>query len=239
MSVEELPPSSFTLHPSSFSFLLQTTDPLFPTGSYAHSFGLEEFVNLGGIKDEPGMLSFLGLQILPALAHQELPYLRFAHQCCAANDLPALIELDHEINAWKIPAELRVASQRLGARRLDILAKTTPSPLLLSLRDTIAARQSPGHHLTVTAAQYAAVPLEATLTAYLYQTISAYCVAALKLIRIGQEACQRLLSSCLYQAPQVIRDSLLIERRYAGCFNPMLEIAAMRHQFANERLFIS
>jgi len=58
-------------------FLLQTSDPLFPTGSYAHSFGLEEFIRLTNASGEPALHRFLHLHILPALTCQELPYLRF------------------------------------------------------------------------------------------------------------------------------------------------------------------
>src|SRR5271166_4465201 len=112
------------MSPLSLPFILQTSDPLFPTGSYAHSLGLEEFVRLSGSTDESSLHRFLSLQILPALQLQDLPYLRFAHTFACANDLSALATLDHEINAWKIPAELRSASLRLGARRLDILLKT-------------------------------------------------------------------------------------------------------------------
>jgi urease accessory protein len=227
------------MFPTWLPFVLQTSDPLFPTGSYAHSLGLEEFVRLSGSKDEASLHRFLSLQILPALTHQELPYLRFAHAFACAHDLPGLASLDHEINAWKIPAELRSASLRLGARRLDILLKTASTPLLAGISGEIAAGAMPGHHLTITAAQYAAIPLEAALMTSLYQTLSSYCVAALKLLRIGQEACQRVLAAALAQAPAIVRDSLAIQRPAAGCFNPLLEIASMRHQTAFERLFIS
>jgi urease accessory protein len=219
--------------------VLRTSDPLFPTGAYAHSFGFEEFVRLTGASTEADLNRFLNLQIIPALTLQDLPYLRFAHVCSRANDLPGLISLDHEINAWKIPAELRSASLRLGARRLDILLKTAPSPILSSLAAAIAARETPGHHIIVSAAQYAAIPLDAALMTYFYQTLSSYCVAALKLLRAGQEACQRVLAACLDRAPALLLDSLEIDRPRAGVFNPLLEIAAMRHETAFERLFIS
>jgi urease accessory protein len=218
-------------------FVLQTSDPLFPTGSYAHSFGLEEFIRLSGASNEPALRRFLELQILPALTYQELPYFRFLH--ASSGDIPALISLDCEINAWKIPFELRSASLRLGSRRLDILLKTASTTLLTEIAARIAARETPGHHLTISAIQYAPVPLDAALMTYLYQTLSSYCVAALKLLRIGQEACQRVLSACLERAPAVLRDSLEVEHARAGCFNPLLEIASMRHQTAFERLFIS
>jgi urease accessory protein len=150
-----------------------------------------------------------------------------------------LVAIDREVNAWKIPSELRSASLRLGSRRLDILLKTAPTSLLSALARGIAAGEMPGHHIIVSAAQYAAIPCEAALITYFYQTLSSYCVAALKIIRIGQEACQRVLASCLKTAPAVLRDAMAVERSRAGCFNPLLEIAAMRHATANERLFIS
>ena len=225
MSIEWLP------------FVLQTSDPLFPTGAYAHSFGLEEWVRLSGAKDEAALLRFIDLQILPALTCQELPYLRFLHT--ASGKISTLITLDHEINAWKIPSELRAASLRLGSRRLDILLKTAPTPLLAEISTRITSRETPGHHLTISAIQYAGIPLEAALMTYLYQTLSSYCVAALKLLRIGQEACQRVLTAILEKAPACLLHSLEIQHPQAGCFNPLLEIASMRHQSAFERLFIS
>jgi urease accessory protein len=153
--------------------------------------------------------------------------------------LQSLVALDHEINAWKIPAELRSASRRLGSRRLAVLLMTAYTPFLSALDRSITEGETPGHHLAVSGAQYAAIPLQAALMTYLYQTLSSYCVAALKLLRIGQEACQRVLTSSLAAAPGMIAESFSVTRERAGCFNPLLEIASMRHATAFERLFIS
>jgi urease accessory protein len=73
----------------------------------------------------------------------------------------------------------------------------------------------------------------------MYQSVAGLCSAALKLIRIGQEGCQRVLRHAMMQAERVVETSLLVERDDAGWFDPLLEIASMRHEFANERLFIS
>ena len=216
--------------------ILQTSDPLFPTGAYAHSLGLEEWVRLSGAQGEEGLCAFLELQVLPALTYQELPYLRLVH---AAGDLAEVCGLDREINGWKIASELREASVRLGGRRLDIILKTASTPLLASLRQKITAAEMFGHHLTVSAAQYAEVPLRAALMTYLYQSLAGFCVAALKLLRIGQESCQRALRASLLLAEEAIDVSLEITRDCAGWFNPLLEIASMRHETAFERMFIS
>jgi len=63
--------------------------------------------------------------------------------------------------------------------------------------------------------------------------------AALKLIRIGQDGVQRTLRTAGAETARVTAASRTIAREDAGVFNPLLEIAAMRHERAEERLFIS
>ncbi len=204
-------------------FLLQTTDALFPTGAYAHSLGLEQIARMGIVRDEASLLEFLRRQAIPALRNLELPYLRFAYE--SQEDCETL---DEEIDAWKLCRELREASLQLGARRLKALQAIYPGAF-------------GRHHLTVYGRQMAlgGVPLGTALTAYLYQTLAGACGAALKLIRIGQEGCQRVLRECLREAPAAVRASLLVTRGEAGWFNPLAEIASMQHERAGERLFIS
>lgn len=217
-------------------FLLQTSDALFPTGAYAHSLGFEEIVRLEVVKNEASLSAFLQFQLLPNLAQLELPYLRFAFELDA--NLP---EIDQEISAWKLAHETRDASTQLGVRRLKALQSIHPSLLLENFSTAIAEGRASGHHLVVCAlqAQVESVPLPAALTVYAYQSLAACCGAALKLIRIGQDGCQRVLREAARHIPETVAISLEVERENAGCFNPLLEIASMRHAFAGERLFIS
>jgi urease accessory protein len=219
--------------------LLQTCDSSFPTGTYAHSFGLEELVRLGLVTDEESLACFLQAQILPALGQFELPYLRFARDAARAGDLAGLGEIDQEIDAFKICVELRNASIDLGVRRLEMLLQTGPSQLLIEFDTRRRNGLARGHHLTVFGMQTVDTPLEAALIAYLYGSVAATCAASLKLIRIGQAACQRVLHGCLEEAKTTAENSLVIARGNAGWFNPILEIASMRHANAHERLFIS
>ena len=229
-------PQSTIRNPAEWlTMVLQTSDPLFPTGAYAHSLGLEEIARLGVVRDEASLLAFLVDQIVPALAHLELPWLRFVHEAALTGDVDELCVLDDEIDAWKLCRELREASVQLGTRRMRILSQIAPGKVLASFQE----RKPSAHHLTVYGIQMISVPLEAGLTAYFYQSLSGFCAASLKLIRIGQEACQRVLRASLRAAPEAIEKSLRIEREDAGWFHPALEIASMRHESAWERLFIS
>jgi urease accessory protein len=222
-------------------FLLQTADALFPTGAYAHSLGFEEAVRLGIVRDERTLGDFLRLQMTPALERQELPYLRFAAAAGRAGDMAKLCALDEEISAWKLARETREASIQLGVRRLKALRVISAASLLDQYGDCLAGGSARGHHLTVCGLQSVIenIPLEPALAAYFYQSLAAVCGAALKLFRIGQDGCQRALRAACVDAELTIQRSLAIERPDAGWFNPLLEIASMRHERADERLFIS
>jgi urease accessory protein len=218
-------------------FLLQTADPLFPTGAYAHSLGAEEMTRLGVLRDEASLLEFLRMHTMPALEQQELPYLRFA-----MNGVHDLCELDREIDAWKLAHETREASVQIGVRRLRSLANICPdSPLLADFAREVEQGAARGHHLIVFALQATveAIPAQAALMTWAYQALAAVCAAALKLIRIGQDAIQRTLRAACAELPGLIEKSCVVVRGEAGCFSPMIEIASMRHERAFERLFIS
>lgn len=218
-------------------WLLQLTDSQFPSGAYAHSSGLEEMVRLGVVKTPEDLRAFLQNQVAPGLVHFELPWLNQAHAAAVAENLEMLCSLDQELEAWKLPAETRLASTRMGRRRLALLQRLSDDPFLTSF----SAAQTPGHQLTVCALELRHLPCEAARCAWAYQTFSGYCTASLKLIRIGQEGSQGILRSVLADiAPQLgtPREPAETPQRM-GWFNPLLEIAAMRHAISPERLFLS
>ncbi len=214
-------------------WLLQANDSAYPSGAYAHSFGLEELVEAGIVRDAASLETFLERQIIPALLEFEIPFLVRAHSAAAAGDTALLCELDAELDAWRIPAEIRDASRRIGSQRLELLAALDPSPLVSGFR----AASPRGHHLIVTALELAAVPAAQAARAFAFQSIASLTAASLKLIRIGNTACQQILRRLLAQiGPQI--DSALT-RQPCGWFNPLLEISSLRHARAHARLFIS
>jgi urease accessory protein len=195
-------------------------------------------VRLGLVRDEASLRRFLFEQIVPAQQQQELPYLRFA---LTAEGLDERCAIDREISAWKLARETREASAQLGGRRLKALRTIADAAIFSEFDAAIRDGRASGHHLVVCGLQARAegVPLTAALTAYFYQSLAAICAAALKLIRIGQDGCQRVLRAACADAGEVVQRSLTVAREDAGWFNPLLEIAAMRHERADERLFIS
>ncbi len=221
--------------PEWLPWLLQVNDSQFPSGAYAHSMGLEELVQHGIVKRPDDLEAFLHHQIIPGLLAFELPCLIKAHGLALADDHAGLRALDEELDAWKLAAELRQASRQLGSRRLSLVQKLDADPALAAY----VASGAPCHHLIACALELRRLPVEAAACAFTLQSISGYAISAMKLMRLGQERCQLLVRGAMAAvAPQL--DALVTgppER--IGWFNPLLEIASMRHARANERLFIS
>jgi urease accessory protein len=59
------------------------------------------------------------------------------------------------------------------------------------------------------------------------------------LLRLGQKACQSLLSAAPSHSPPLIETALGVPFDEIGSYNPWWDIAASRHEYANFRLFIS
>lgn len=236
------PPTDPTPALSWVTLLLQTSDALFPTGAYAHSLGFEEAVRLRLVRDEDTLREFLTGHIAAGLAAFDLPYVRFAYAAAQSTNLSTLAELDAEIGAAKLARETRDASAQLGLRRLKALRNVLPTdPVLAACAEAIQAGRMAGHQSIICGVQAAVtgVPLEAALGAYYYQAVASVSGAALKLIRIGQEGVQRALRAAGREADAAVARSMQVTRDEAGWFDPLLEIASMRHERAGERLFIS
>ena len=214
-------------------WLLQANDTAYPSGAYAHSFGLEELVETGVVSSAADLEIFLQKQILPALLTFEIPFFARAHAAAVEGNIEELIDLDAELDAWRIPAELRDASRRIGSQRLDLLAQLDPSPLVAEYRK-ISPRS---HHLVVTALELSGLPVSQAARAFAFQSIAGLTAASMKLMRIGQTSCQQIARRTLVRLGEKI-DAALSEAP-DGWFNPLIEIASLRHARANHRLFIS
>ncbi|MDG2169755.1 MAG: urease accessory UreF family protein [Opitutales bacterium] len=221
--------------------LLQVSDPLFPTGAYAHSMGLEQWANTCGLKTGDDLAAFFKDHAGPSLARLELPYLRFARNCIKGNELSKLASLEQEIDAWKWASEIREASTTQGRGRLRLFNKLWPDQRVDTYRQLLADGKLFGHHLAVTALQFEIlkVPEEAGLMAYGYQSLANYVSASIKLLRIGPESAQSVLHDGLDQLPDWVDQSLTVGREDAGWFAPAFDISCAQHATAFSRLFIS
>jgi len=219
--------------------LLQVNDSAFPTGGYAHSYGFEQIVRLGLVHDAESMRLHLENHLWPMLIHFELPVVRLAQDAALSDDLPALIELDACVDATKTARELREAGRATGRRRLHAFRAAGMTPIFAAYAQAVEEGRSPGHHAVVFGAGLADVPTHPLLASWAFQSLAAVCFTAPKLLRVGQDAVQRLLGESLTHLDKNVAASLEISRDDLGWFDPLVELASMQHEIAHERLFIS
>lgn len=222
--------------------LLQTGDSFFPTGSYAHSFGLEGLVQVGVVHDRDTLRAFLRDAVVPALRHVELPLA--SHAWRALGDPPdwervgMLAILAH---AQRSPREARVAMENIGRQRAELSAQLSRHWLAEAYLAHAAEHRWP-HVPVLSSALEARVfgaPLPALLAAIIYQTFAGLIAAAMKLIRLGHQAAQMTLAEMLQSASTLATSAPLVPIEDIGWFNPWLDIAAARHETSDFRLFIS
>ena len=221
--------------------LLQAGDSFFPTGSYAHSFGLEGLVQEGVVRDRATLHRFVFLSALPALRHTELPLAAHAWRALGAPDWRAVGELCVLSSALRSAREARLASENIGRQRAELAASLHASPLAQEFLRRAAAENWP-HAAAVSAALEGRVfgaPLHAVLAGVCYASLGSLLSAAMKLLRLGQNGAQSLLTEALAATPPLLAAAESTPLDEIGWFNPWLDIAAARHETADARMFIS
>ena len=223
--------------------LLQAGDSYYPTGAYAHSFGLEGLVQAGMVRDRATLRDFVFLSVLPALRQAELPLAAHAFRALdpAASDWDKVGELCILSHALKSAREARAATENIGRQRAELAANLHAHPLAKEYL-TRGTQNGWPFSSAISAALEGRVlgaPLEAVLAGVMYAAIGGLLAASMKILRLGQNGSQTLLTEALGQAPAIIAAASVVPFDEIGWFNPWLDIAAARHETADSRMFIS
>jgi urease accessory protein len=215
--------------------LLQTTDSLFPTGAFAHSGGLEGLTGEGILKTAEDAERAIAEILQYSLARIDLPACGLAHRAALEGDVAALVDLDRRVDNLKSPREAREASQSLGRRRLRVVRS------LDEYRQRVEEDRAIGHQAVVTGMHGAleGIAREEAMLAFAYGTAAGLVSSAMKLLPLGQTRAQALLSRLGESMAEIVRVADGLGPEELGGFLPLLDIAAMRHEVARTRLFIS
>jgi urease accessory protein len=224
-----------------FLTLLQFADGLFPAGAYAHSFGLESYVQSGTVSSSEGVEHFLRAYLNSSVAPTDLVALLCVWKAGKSGDLGACIALDETLDAMKTASELREASRQMGRQTLRVVNHFANHALLSEFGVAVAANFSPCHHSIVFGMIGAAMdwPEQEMARAFLYSTSAALVGAALRLLPLGQLAGQRILWNVGPLIAQLAEEAQGKTPEDMWSFAPALEIASMRHATLEARLFRS
>lgn len=221
--------------------LLQAGDSFYPTGSYAHSFGLEGLVQENVVRDRVTLRDFILLSAIPALRQVDLPLAANAWRAFGEWDWKSIGELCVLSSALRSPREARAASDNIGRQRAALTLSLHAHPLAREFLRRLDEQHWP-HSAAVAAAldgRVTGAPLEAVLAGVYYASLASLIAAAMKILRLGQNGAQSLLTEALAAATETIARAQHVAVNEIGWFNPWLDIAAARHETADSRMFIS
>ena len=215
--------------------LLQYGDSFFPSGAVSFSWGLETLCAEGLIASAPDILSFLDGQLRHRWATCDRPALAASYRL--ADDPDALAEIDRVLEAQTLAAELRDGSRRSGGALLAVHEKLD-TPGAAAYRALVRSGKALGHVAVV----QGLVGHGVGLTLGASEALSAHTLlvgllgAALRLGVMGHVDAQRSLQQVRGVVAEILAGPAPgVEAMSA--FTPEAEIAVMRHEMAETRLF--
>ena len=221
--------------------LLQFADGLFPAGGFAHSFGLETYVQDGRVRDRQDLESFVAAYLEGSAGPADAAAAAIAVGIARHEDPQEWIELDARLDAMKSVPEFRLASRQMGRQALRVAAGIGDDPFLARLAAAVQDGRAAAHHATVFGAavgREGADP-ERAATAYLYTSAALLVGAGLRLIALGQLDGQRVLASMRGRIARLAAAAATARADELWSFTPALEIAGIRHAALDLRLFRS
>jgi urease accessory protein len=222
-----------SMEPFQFIRALQFTDSFFPVGAFAYSDGLETAASKGCVRDAASLGKWMDHFVEGVFIPVEGLALVKCMRALKVGDVEKLYAIDEELTAIRPARAIRAASTGIGKRLLSVFAGISGSGQAIGLPQGNAA------------AAYAAVLFRCGIgertaaLAFGYNRLAGIVSAGLRLISLGQQQGQILLSEMAGRLPGAVDRILASTDEPLRTFSPLLDIHQMNHQYLYSRLFRS
>jgi len=221
--------------------LLQMSDSLFPSGAFAHSYGLEGLFAPIPRRNPVGLEATIAAAWSRHLLHSDGLLGLAAHRAMVTGDVDRTSALDRQLFAMKLPRELRTASVSTGRSFLAEICALHPTRGLADLHGRVQSGQSHGNYAIVfqAAAAAAGIAEADSALAWGYQTVAQMAATLMRLGVVGHRRAVALVGALRPIVEAESRELLKRDPLSVSSFAPSLDIASMRHERQYSRLFRS
>lgn len=221
--------------------LLQLCDSNFPTGAFSHSFGMETYIQEERIYNKKTFAEWLKVYLEKQLVFTDGLACRLVYEAMERNDLEFIWQLDRVMVVQNISRESREASRRMGERMIQLGTELFSCPTLALYREKTNSRATYGQPSIVFAviAHHLEIEKRTAVLSFLYSSMATLVQNGVRGIPLGQTDGQRLLlelQSLLMDALKTVEE---LDFSDLGAVSPGLELAQIRHERLNIRLFMS
>jgi urease accessory protein len=224
-----------TSDPNHLLLVLQHGDSFFPSGSVSFSWGLEGLCDDGELPGPDALLKFVVGQLRARWAGIDRPIVVAAHR--SAFDLGKIEQLDELLDAMTLNRAFREASRKLGGALLTIHRRLRTDGAQAFFE--AGQKRSVWPHLAIAQGMLwgrLGLKEEAAAAMSGYAFCVAFLSAAIRLGLLGHLQSQLFLTE-LGKEVSIILATPPADIQDIGAFTPHSDIASMRHETRDARLF--
>lgn len=210
--------------------LMSWLSPVFPTGGFAYSAGLEQAVADGFVTDADALQNWISCQIEKGSFWNDVVFLVEAHR--SADDVSLLEELAALACALSSSRQRVDETLSLGTSFLQAAEHWLPV-------DGLPRTKTPLPICVGYAAKRKSIPVDRTVSAYLHALCTSQVQAAIRLSVCGQDGAARTLAQLEPIAALTADRAAVSTLDDLGSCAVMADIAAMNHETLQPRLFLS
>ncbi|MFD0916057.1 urease accessory protein UreF [Pseudahrensia aquimaris] len=227
LAMVAMPTTTATSMDSGFLRILSWLSPVFPTGSFAYSAGLENAVSEGWVADGDGLGDWLEGWLTQGRVRNELIFLLAALD--SFDDLERISEINELALASCASQEQHLETTAQGRAFVDGMA---------AWGETVSFPERPALPVAVGAAAGAsAIDRGTVATAYAHAFITNQTQIAIRLSVIGQTGAAALLARLESAIADSVEHACCATLDDIGSFAPLADIATMRHEARHARMF--
>jgi urease accessory protein len=212
----------------------QLADSAFPTGGFAHSFGLEAAWQQGEVNG--GSLSRFVRDAVAQAGQGGVPFLLAAH-----DDPGALQAIDERCDAFLRNQVANRASRVQGRAWIGTIERAFPRPDVRALCDAARARPMARHYSPLFGATLKALDVDRQEAArlFLFGVCRGTLSAAVRLGIVGTTDAQRLLAERAHDLDRTLAASVTVTLEEAAQTSPLADLWQASHDRLYSRLFQS